>query len=160
MTNSWYVAMPDGTRQGPLSAKAIKSAIGAGKINGETLVWAEGMEDWSEASAVPELGAAAAVGPSSPSASAPGPSSAASPVNDGDSSPASPLTGARPWLDVNGFRKVGRLCAAVAVVIAVASVAFVAFGFSWFTGSLLFGLAFLVGEGVAAVLAAIQLQQE
>lgn len=50
----WFVGM-DNVPRGPVSAVKIRSLKRAGKIDGESLVWKEGMTDWTPLAEVEEL---------------------------------------------------------------------------------------------------------
>jgi hypothetical protein len=50
----WYYAV-NGKANGPHSEEDLEVAVASGQIDGDTLVWREGMEEWTSASDVPEL---------------------------------------------------------------------------------------------------------
>ncbi|MGZ6143294.1 MAG: DUF4339 domain-containing protein, partial [Myxococcales bacterium] len=50
----WYVMLGE-TETGPLTRVDVGVEAASGSINGETLVWREGMKDWLPGSKVPEL---------------------------------------------------------------------------------------------------------
>lgn len=50
----WYVMVGD-TETGPLTRVDVGVEAASGAINGETLVWREGMADWTPGAKVPEL---------------------------------------------------------------------------------------------------------
>lgn len=50
-----YYAYVNGAQQGPLSIQALAQMVNAGQINGDTLVWSEGMAGWTPAKNVPAL---------------------------------------------------------------------------------------------------------
>jgi len=51
---TWYIVV-EGEQVGPLAEPDIAARLGRGEITGETLVWKEGLADWMQLSAVPEL---------------------------------------------------------------------------------------------------------
>lgn len=51
----WYYAI-GGEKHGPVSERYISTLVSEGRINSETLVWIDGMEDWTQAKNVPSLG--------------------------------------------------------------------------------------------------------
>lgn len=54
MSSDWYYES-EGSRQGPVSRTKIAEMIELGAIRGETLVWTQGMVDWTPCSEVAEL---------------------------------------------------------------------------------------------------------
>lgn len=50
----WYYARGK-ERMGPVSEETVRHLLQAGAIRGDTLVWREGMADWSKAAAVDEF---------------------------------------------------------------------------------------------------------
>lgn len=54
MSSDWYYES-EGSRQGPVSRTQIAELIELGAIRGETLVWTQGMVDWTPCSEVAEL---------------------------------------------------------------------------------------------------------
>lgn len=52
--DGWYVAR-DGKRSGPVTFDRLKQLAAAGKVQGDDLVWSDGMEQWVRADAQPEL---------------------------------------------------------------------------------------------------------
>jgi len=57
MASEWYYEN-DGDRQGPVSSAALKQLAASGKIRPETLVWKDGMTQWSQAKSLKGLFAA------------------------------------------------------------------------------------------------------
>jgi len=56
----WYYADGDGARQGPVAAEALLAQYAAGAVQGQTLVWREGLAGWQPlATLAGELGLAA-----------------------------------------------------------------------------------------------------
>ncbi len=51
---AWFIAI-DGQQKGPLNLDQVKQEIGAGKVTRQTLVWKNGMVNWSALETVPEL---------------------------------------------------------------------------------------------------------
>jgi len=52
----WHI-VEDGQTVGPLTTAQVVDAVVEGRVQPETLVWTEGMEDWLQASQLPQLGA-------------------------------------------------------------------------------------------------------
>jgi hypothetical protein len=53
-SRQWYYAI-DSQERGPLEIDALRSLWLAGKLRPDTLVWAKGMEQWTQVQAVPGL---------------------------------------------------------------------------------------------------------
>jgi len=51
---SWYASL-GGDRKGPMDDKALASLISSGKVSRDTLVWRQGMGEWTPAGKLPEL---------------------------------------------------------------------------------------------------------
>src|SRR5215813_2474556 len=68
----WYVMVGD-TETGPLTRVDVGVEVASGAINGETLVWREGMADWVPGAKVPELAQLFVKPPRSPRGSKPPP---------------------------------------------------------------------------------------
>ena len=51
---TFFVAI-DGQQTGPFDLQTLKQQAGAGRLNGDSLVWKQGMSGWEPASGVPEL---------------------------------------------------------------------------------------------------------
>jgi uncharacterized membrane protein len=60
--SDWYYAA-DNEQKGPINESELKASIASGKIPGETLVWTDGMDNWTAANAVPALSFRAAPEP-------------------------------------------------------------------------------------------------
>jgi len=153
-TPVWYAATAGGQRDGPLSPAVMKRRITAGQLTGETLVWKEGMVNWVPAQTVPELCAPTAAAPQA-AASQPGvpptPPAAKKTAALGNYLHMADSIFSGPRL----FRLAGRVCAALAVVTLLLSLVLWYKGYTWFTGALLFALAFFVGEAAGAILQAL-----
>ena len=52
--STWHIAV-NGQTQGPCSAEEISTHLASGRISTDTLVWKEGMADWTPISQIPEL---------------------------------------------------------------------------------------------------------
>lgn len=52
MSNTYHVASPDGTRYGQMTVEEITTKINSGELPADSLVWAEGWEDWQPAKPV------------------------------------------------------------------------------------------------------------
>jgi membrane protease subunit (stomatin/prohibitin family) len=59
---SWFVAV-GGQQQGPYPLEQVAAALAQGQIDGETLVWTQGLAAWTPAAQVPQLAALAGVRP-------------------------------------------------------------------------------------------------
>jgi uncharacterized membrane protein len=55
MEKTWYYAENGQERKGPVSEGELKQLLGAGQLPASTLVWCEGMAQWTPAQAVAEL---------------------------------------------------------------------------------------------------------
>jgi hypothetical protein len=64
---SFHVAI-GGQSQGPYTAAQVASALAAGQITPETLVWTAGMASWAAAATVPQIAAASGPPPLPPAA--------------------------------------------------------------------------------------------
>ena len=58
----WYAAV-NGQQVGPLDDAALRQQVAAGAITAETLVWRQGMTNWTAANQVPEIAGLFASGP-------------------------------------------------------------------------------------------------
>jgi len=58
-----YYAVLDGQQAGPFDLTKLRENVGSGRINRQTLVWKQGMGQWSAAGDVGELGALFASAP-------------------------------------------------------------------------------------------------
>lgn len=80
MEKQWYYTVNQSERQGPVSQADLTAMIREGRVQGNDLVWADGMGDWQPATQVAELaeafGGAGAVA-AAPIAAAPGAAGAA-----------------------------------------------------------------------------------
>jgi membrane protease subunit (stomatin/prohibitin family) len=52
----WFVAIR-GQQAGPFDADGLRARIAAGEVNGQSLVWRQGMTNWAAAATVPEVAA-------------------------------------------------------------------------------------------------------
>jgi len=52
--SQWHVTR-NGQQFGPMSLEDLRQQIASGAVTGSDLVWAEGMNEWAQAAAVPEL---------------------------------------------------------------------------------------------------------
>jgi len=50
--SDWYYAA-DSEQKGPINESELKASLASGKLSAETLVWKDGMENWTPASQVP-----------------------------------------------------------------------------------------------------------
>ena len=78
----WYVMLGE-TETGPLTRVDVGVEAASGAINGETLVWREGMADWVPGAKVPELAQLFLKPPKSPRAPRPPPPPKAKPKEKG-----------------------------------------------------------------------------
>lgn len=62
---SWHYAVGERST-GPVEEKTLRALIEAGAVNGDTLVWREGMTTWAPARDVPEVASLLASGPTPP----------------------------------------------------------------------------------------------
>jgi len=63
--NTWYLAI-NGQQQGPMSKEDIVNKLRNGEVNGETLAFVTGMENWTAIKSIPELAGSAPKAPTSP----------------------------------------------------------------------------------------------
>lgn len=133
----WHFGTTDGGQGGPISAEDLRDRIRSGAFSADTLVWKNGMSQWTTVSSVPELAAALAARSSSV------------PSREGA---IKPLVDREPWLKPARFRLIGRICAALATLGVLASASLAMFGRSFIDISLQLALAFLVCEAAAAIL--------
>jgi hypothetical protein len=66
----WY-AYVNGSQVGPMTPGQLSAAIQSGQVTGETLLWRQGMSNWTPAAGVPDLASAFAGPPPPPPAAAP-----------------------------------------------------------------------------------------
>jgi predicted Zn finger-like uncharacterized protein len=76
---TWYIVV-EGEQVGPLAEPDIAARLGRGEITGETLVWKEGLADWMQLSAVPELAQASSPQATSAAQSASVPAAEPAPI--------------------------------------------------------------------------------
>src|ERR1700677_782417 len=60
--SDWYYAA-NNEQKGPINEAELKAQIAAGKLPGETLVWKDGMDNWTAANALPAFSFRAAPAP-------------------------------------------------------------------------------------------------
>ena len=53
----WYYGL-NGKQEGPVEEDEVRAMLASGMINGQTIVWREGMAAWTPAGEVAELGEA------------------------------------------------------------------------------------------------------
>ncbi len=51
----WYLAV-NGQQYGPCDVSALGQMVAAGQINGDTLAWSAGMQEWQPMKLIPALG--------------------------------------------------------------------------------------------------------
>jgi len=51
----WYVAKPDGQREGPLPMSILRGRAAAGQLLPTDLIWTQGFSSWMPARGVPDL---------------------------------------------------------------------------------------------------------
>lgn len=56
--NNWYYTT-DGNQHGPIGATELQNKIASNQVPADTLVWQEGMTDWTKANTIPALSTAA-----------------------------------------------------------------------------------------------------
>lgn len=54
MASEWYFTR-GGDREGPVNSRQLKALVKSGEIQPDTLVWKQGMRDWTAASSIPGL---------------------------------------------------------------------------------------------------------
>ncbi len=70
--SEWYYAA-DNEQKGPVSEAELKGLLASSRIPGDTLVWKDGMENWTPAGQLPEFRAPAADASSGPKVVSAGP---------------------------------------------------------------------------------------
>ena len=154
-STEWFVGLPDGNREGPLSLATMKQRIAAGSLSRADLVWKAGMSGWTPAGQVPGLFETSMPGPNPP------------PLEPHESGPESDDADVS-WQVASAqvmdrcdsffnhprfFRVFGRLCAGLAVVfLAITPLAAIVGSTGWFVYVFWCLLLFLVGEAAAAIL--------
>lgn len=68
--SDWYYA-ENNEQRGPVLESELKALLASGKLPGESLVWKEGMANWTAASQVPALNPSPAVAPAATAAGTP-----------------------------------------------------------------------------------------
>ena len=53
--DAWYYSLSEGEEEGPVSLREVKSMIRSEMLDGDALLWTEGMSDWEPADEVSEL---------------------------------------------------------------------------------------------------------
>lgn len=76
----WYAAI-DGKQAGPFTDERLRELIAAGSVRPDTLVWCEGMRDWTKAGEVPGLFPQSASPPPMPAEAGPAIGGATGPVS-------------------------------------------------------------------------------
>jgi len=146
-SGQWYLGAADGKRDGPLTLEEIRQRISTRQVTRETLVWKEGMTEWSLAGNVTELF------PPEPGRSVPSLPASRKAAENANFMRALDRAFSSPAF----FRIVGRICAILAVVVLIASIPlfFTARDYAWFSGAAVLALFFFVGEAAGAILDAI-----
>jgi hypothetical protein len=143
----WYFAPRGRAQQGPVSFSALKQQAVGRELARDDLVWREGMPEWKQAGDVAGL-----FGDQPPR---PGPQPPGLPPRTGLALAAIFQT-FRAWPDSSGSL---RICAYVAAGVAglglVISLILWYWRYTWFTGVVLFMLVFIVCQGMAAILDAV-----
>jgi hypothetical protein len=138
----------DGKQQGPFSWSVMQENARSGRVHRVDLVWKEGLTDWIPAESVEGLFPA----PAATTGSAPAKS-----IHDAAARAMAPIEKILAEMSSPRiFRLIGRVSGAISAVLLASSVALFAFGFSWFTGAVLFGILCILGEGVAAILHSLE----
>jgi len=149
----WYVGLPDGQREGPLSRSEMKRRLAAGDLTRADLVWRQGMAGWAAAGTVPELFETAVPGPGPgappPPRPAAGQTAAGLGIASADMMRRFDTIFERPIF----FRVFGRICAVLGVfVLFIAIIVALTAKRDLFLYVFWFALLFLVGEAAAAIL--------
>ncbi len=117
----WHLSLNDGRQEGPLLTEEIRLRLANGTLSSETLIWRPGMPKWEPVNLVPEF------------QTAPIPASTNS------------------WQFSNELMDWAHLSLIASGGLLVVSVLGGYWGYSWFTGALLFFLGYLIGRGFAQV---------
>lgn len=79
--SDWYYSK-DNQQQGPVNEAEIKEMLANGKLNSSTLVWRDGLENWTTAGSIPEFQFRPPPLPSAPKAATPPPLAEPEPVEE------------------------------------------------------------------------------
>lgn len=150
----WYFAQPGGQPQGPFTLAEMQRRVASGQLRPADMVWCRAIGSWAPMREVEILHGPATAG-------------APPPLLRGQRAGASwtlSTSGAETLLAAVDrffarplvYRVIGRVCAVVGVVVVVFSLALLWIGIHWFTGALVLGLIFVVGEAAGAILEAIE----
>jgi hypothetical protein len=140
----WYVARPDGQREGPLPLAILRGRAASGQLQPTDLLWTQGFASWMPARSVPDL-----YGPSSGSPSG----KQSSPSMSGNALNASMLRNFVSGIASPGFLRItGRVFGVLSIVTLLLSMPFWFFGYSWFTNALLFAVVFVACEALAQII--------
>ncbi len=151
----WFFAAGGGAQQGPVVFAVLQEKAAAGELAREDLVWREGMPKWKRAGNVAGLFAEATAEPGPRPPRLPE-KTASRPAETTATRLPDVLEMLRRWPGSSGsLRLCGYGAAGLAVITLVVSVLLWYWGRTWFTGAVLFLLAFLVCQGMAAILDAV-----
>jgi hypothetical protein len=147
----WFLAGSDGKQQGPFPFAVVKERAASGELRPTDFVWREGMSSWAAAGQVQNLSFA-----EQGRVSAPTPFTNAASTRSTDKAPVDRMLARMASPEF--FHRCSKFSALAAAVLAITSLGGFAFGVSWFTGALLFVILAVLGQGIAAILEALQQQ--
>lgn len=117
----WHLSLNDGRQEGPLLTEEIRLRLANGTLLADSLIWRPGMPKWEPVNSVPEFQTA--------------------PISADTNS----------WQFPNELMDWAHLSLIASGALLVVSVLGGYWGYSWFTGALLFFLGYLIGRGFAQV---------
>lgn len=120
-TAGWYIAQSGGRQVGPFGMEVVRLRFANGWHSPDSLIWRPGMTNWEKFNSVPEFQTA--------------------PISAGTNS----------WQIPNQLMDWAHLSLIASGGLLVVSVLGGYWGYSWFTGALLFFLGYLIGRGFAQV---------
>lgn len=139
----WFYADTDDSNKGPISTVELYRLVKSGAVLPSTLVWTEGMNDWCKVSEV--RGLLVTTKSSAIDSSVPpriGEHSTGFQIDKVQSTFSSP----------SFYRLAGNVFGIAAVTVFIVSIVGYPFGLTWFSGSCLFGISFIVVNGIRAIL--------
>ena len=147
VADRWFFAPGGRARQGPVSFSALKQKAASRELARQDLVWREGMPKWKRADDVAGLfdDQPPGLGPQPPRLP---PKAAPDLSRIVQALPAWPCSS-------DSLRLCGYVAAGLAGLTLVISLILRYWGYTWFTGAVLFMLVFIVCQGMAAILDAL-----
>lgn len=147
VADRWFFAPGGRARQGPVSFSALKQKAAGHELAREDLVWREDMPKWKRAAEVAGL-----FGDQPPGLGPPPPR--LPPTTTADLSRIVQALPAWPG-SPESLRLCGYVAAGLAALTLMISLILRYWGYTWFTGAVLFMLVFVLCQGMAAILDAV-----